>query len=86
MKNWQKITGIIVLAGLSITGLMTWLNAFVDMKYMVEPHAGMNDDLWGLVHEYYLIVTSLSVALGISIALCIFLFICLWREKDGIKE
>ena len=52
MKLWQKIIGIMVLAGLSIEGLMTWLNAFVDMKYMVEPHAGMDDNLWALVREY----------------------------------
>lgn len=85
MKLWQKILGIIALAGLSIEGLMTWLNAFIDMKYMVEPHAGMDDNLWALVREYYFVVTNLSVALGISIALCIFLFICLWG-KEGKKE
>lgn len=38
MKKWQKIVGIIAFALIIIYELLIWINAYVDMKYIVEPN------------------------------------------------
>lgn len=79
MKKWQKITGIIVFAIIIIYELLIWVNAYVDMKYIVEP-IGNNM----LEERMYMRIGSLSFGMFLNIALAIFLFICLWR-KGGKK-
>lgn len=37
MNRWQKITGIIAFALIVVYELLAWVNAYVDMKYIVEP-------------------------------------------------
>lgn len=85
MKLWQKITGIIVLAGIIWAGLWVWINALVDMKYMVEPFA-QSAKQWGMVENYYTLVTHISIALGVSLLFSVFLFICLWRKGDELQN
>ena len=36
MKKWQKTVGIIACALIAIYELLIWVNAYVDMKYIVE--------------------------------------------------
>ncbi len=79
MKKWQKITGIIAFAIIIIYELLIWANAYVDLKYIVEP-IGNN-----MLEEcMYMRVDSLLFGMFLNVALAIFLFICLWR-KGGKK-
>ena len=36
MKKWQKTVGIVAFALIGIYELLIWVNAYVDMKYIVE--------------------------------------------------
>lgn len=75
MTKWQKIAGIIVLAIIIVYELLIWANAYVDMKYIVEPNK--NDFL---VDCMYMRIGSLAFGMWLNFALAIFLFICLWRK------
>ncbi len=75
MKKWQKIVGIIAFALIDIYELLIWVNAYVDMKYIVESY-GNNF----LTERMYMRIGSLSFGMWLNFALAIFLFICLWRK------
>ena len=75
MKKWQKIVGIIAFALIVIYELLIWINAYVDMKYIVEPNE--NDFLEECM---YMRIDSLSFGMWLNFALAIFLFICLWQK------
>ncbi|HIU54369.1 MAG TPA: hypothetical protein IAB03_01010 [Candidatus Gallibacteroides avistercoris] len=75
MKKWQKIGGIIAFALIVIYELLIWINAYVDMKYIVEPNE--NDFLEECM---YMRIDSLSFGMWLNFALAIFLFICLWQK------
>lgn len=80
MKKWQKMTGVIVFATIIIYELLVWINAYVDMKYIVEP---IENDM--LEDCMYMRIGSLSFGMFLNIALALFLFICLWR-KGGERQ
>lgn len=48
MKTWQKIVGLITFITILIFGVLTWINAYVDAKYIIEP---FNIDL--IEERYY---------------------------------
>jgi len=75
MSKWQKITGIIAFAIIMVYELLIWVNAYVDMKYIVEP---IGDTI--LEERMYMRIDSLSFGMFLNIALALFLFICLWRK------
>lgn len=75
MKKWQKTVGIITFALIAIYELLIWVNAYVDMKYIVEPN-GNNF----LAERMYMRIGSLSFGMWLNFALAIFLFICLWHK------
>lgn len=75
MKKWQKTVGIIAFALIGIYELLIWVNAYVDMKYIVESY-GNNF----LAERMYMRIGSLSFGMWLNFALAIFLFICLWRK------
>ncbi len=75
MKKWQKTVGIIAFALIVIYELLIWVNAYVDMKYMVESN-GNNF----LAERMYMRIGSLSFGMWLNFALMIFLFICLWHK------
>ena len=75
MKKWQKTVGIIAFALIAIYELLLWINAYVDMKYMVDSN-GNNF----LAERMYLRIGSLSFGMWLNFALTIFLFICLWHR------
>ena len=75
MKKWQKTVGIIACALIAIYELLIWVNAYVDMKYIVEPN-GNNF----LAERMYMRIGSLSFGMCLNFALAIFLFICLWHK------
>ena len=75
MKKWQKIVGIIAFALIIIYELLIWINAYVDMKYIVEPNE--NDFLEECM---FMRIGSLSFGMWLNFALAIFLFICLWQK------
>ncbi|MCH4148341.1 MAG: hypothetical protein LKF33_07925 [Prevotella sp.] len=77
MKTWQKITGLIILASLLIYELLIWANAYVDLKYIIEPSF-----LEDVVDCAYLRIGSLSVAMWLNFVLALILFICLWRKEN----
>ncbi|HIY69093.1 MAG TPA: hypothetical protein H9828_06725 [Candidatus Alistipes intestinigallinarum] len=76
MKKWQKTVGIIAFALIVIYELLIWVNAYVDMKYIVEPN-GNNF----LAERMYMRIGSLSFGMWLNFALMIFLFICLWHKE-----
>ena len=75
MKKWQKTVGIITFALIAIYELLIWVNAYVDMKYIVEPN-GNNF----LAERMYMRIGSLSFGMWLNFALAIFLFICLCHK------
>ena len=76
MKKCQKTVGIIAFALIAIYELLIWINAYVDMKYMVDSN-GNNF----LAERMYLRIGSLSFGMWLNFALMIFLFICLWHKE-----
>ena len=76
MKKWQKTVGIIVFALIAIYELLIWVNAYVDMKYIVESN-GNNF----LTERMYMRIGSLSFGMWLNFALTIFLFFCLWHKE-----
>ena len=75
MKKWQKIIGFIALFLIAIYELLTWVNTYVHLKYVVEP---TGNDL--LIEQSYMYVDALSFGVWINLVLAIFLFICLWQK------
>ena len=75
MKKWQKIAGIIIFFLITLYELLTWANAYVYLKYVVEP---TENDL--LIEQSYIYIGALSFGMWMNLALAIFLFICLWRK------
>ncbi len=75
MKKWQKTVGIIAFVLIVIYESLIWVNAYVDMKYIVESN-GNNF----LAERMYMRIGSLSFGMWLNFALAIFLFICLWQK------
>ena len=78
MKRWQKIAGMILFALIAIYEFLTWANAYIHLKYVVEPTE--NDFL---VDESYMCVNTLSLGMWLNLGIAVFLFICLWRKGGG---
>ena len=83
MKKWQKTVGIITFALIAIYELLIWVNAYVDMKYIVEPN-GNNF----LAERMYMRIGSLSFGMWLNFALAIFLFIEIYNKfrTDGLPQ
>ena len=79
MEKWQKIVGIPVFGVIGIYELLLWVNAYLDLKYIVEPY-----DISDIIERMYLRIASLSIALWFNYFIALFMFICLWR-KGGKK-
>ena len=79
MKKWQKIVGITVFGVIGIYELLLWVNAYLDLKYIVEPY-----DISDIIERMYSRIASLSIALWFNYFIALFMFICLWR-KGGKK-
>lgn len=77
MKKWHKITGIIAFTIIGILQLLTWANAYVDMKYLVEPF-GIGE----LIDHGYMYIGGLSFYMWLNYCLALALFVCLWRKRD----
>lgn len=75
MKKWQKIVGITVFGVIGIYELLLWVNAYLDLKYIVEPY-----DISDIIERMYLRIDSLSIALWLNYFIALVLFICLWRK------
>lgn len=75
MKNWQKIIGLIIFISIFIFGVLTWINAYVDAKYIIEP---FKIDI--IEERYYIYVDSLSTLMWINYFISLVLFIILWRK------
>ena len=77
MKKWQKIAGVIAFVVIGICELLMSLNAYLDLKYFIEPY-----DIQDIIDRMYLRVDSLSVALWLNYFIALALFICLWRKGE----
>ena len=75
MKTWQKIVGLIIFISIFIFGTLTWINAYVDAKYIIEPY---NIDI--IEERYYMYIDGLSTLMWITYFLSLVLFIILWRK------
>jgi len=75
MKTWQKIAGLIIFISIFIFGVLTWINAYVDAKYIIEPF-----DIDIIEERYYLYIDGLSTLMWISYFISFTLFIILWRK------
>ena len=80
MNRWQKITGVIAFVIILIFEFLIWINAYVDMKYIVEPYG---DNF--LEKCMYMRIDSLSFGMWLNLGLAIFLFFCLWRKGDKFE-
>ncbi len=77
MKKWQKIVGILAFVGIGVYEFFLWVNAYLDLKYIVEPY-----DISDIIERMYLRIDSLSIALCLNYFIALFMFICLWRKGD----
>ena len=75
MKPWQKIVGVIVFGAIGLCELLLCFNAYLDLRYFIEPY-----DIQDIIDRMYLRVDSLSVALWLNYFIALALFICLWRK------
>ena len=75
MNKWQKIAGIIAFVVLGICELLMSLNAYLDLKYFIEPY-----DIQDIIDRMYLRVDSLLIALWLNYFIALAIFICLWRK------
>lgn len=75
MNKWHKIVGVITFGAIGICELLMSLNAYLDLKYFIEPY-----DIQDIIDRMYLRVDSLSVALWLNYFIAVALFICLWRK------
>lgn len=75
MKQWQKVVGVIAFGAIGICELLLSLNAYMDLKYFIEPY-----DIPDIIDRIYLRVDSLSVVLWLNYFIALALFICLWRK------
>lgn len=73
MNKWQKIVGVIAFVVIGICELLMSLNAYLDLKYFIEPY-----DIQDIIDRMY----SLSVALWLNYFIALALFICLWRKGE----
>ena len=80
MKIWQKIIGLITFIAIFIFGVLTWINAYVDAKYIIEPY---NIDI--IEERYYMYIDGLSTLMWITYFLSLVLFIILWRKGGKWK-
>lgn len=75
MSTWQKIIGLIIFIAIFIYGALTWINAYVDGKYIIEPFN------IGIIEErYYLYVDALSTLMWINFILALVMFVILWKK------
>lgn len=75
MKTWQKIVGLITFITILIFGVLAWINAYVDIKYIIEP---LGIDI--IEDHVYLYVDSLSTLMWLNYILALVMFIVLWRK------
>lgn len=75
MKIWQKIIGLIIFIAIFIFGVLTWINAYVDIKYIIEP---FGIDI--IEDRVYLYIDSLSTLMWLNYILALVMFIVLWRK------
>ena len=75
MKQWQKIVGVVGFGVIGICELLMSLNAYLDLKYFIEPY-----DIPDIIGRMYLRADALSASLWINYFIAHSLFICLWRK------
>lgn len=75
MKKWHKIVGVITFGAIGIYELLLCANAYVDLKYIIEPY-----DISDITDRMYLRTDALSASLWINYFIALALFICLWRK------
>lgn len=75
MKQWQKIVGVVGFGVIGICELLMSLNAYLDLKYFIEPY-----DIPDIIGRMYLRADALSASLWINYFIALALFICLWRK------
>ena len=75
MKTWQKISGCIIFGLGAIVELLLVCNAYLDLKYIVEPF-----DNQVIIERMHLNIDALSCTMLINYFVALGLFICLWRK------
>lgn len=81
MKKWQKILGCVIFGLGAVIELLLVCNAYLDLKYMVEPF-----DIHVIIERMYLSIDALSYAMWINYVVALGLFIYLWRKGDREKK
>lgn len=77
MTKWHKIVGIIAFGGIGIYELLLCANAYLDLKYIIEPY-----DISDIIERMYLRTDSLLIALWLNYFISLALFIYLWRKGE----
>ena len=75
MKLWQKIVGVLAFGAIGICELLLCLNAYLDLKYFIEPY-----DIQEIIDRMYLRAYSLTFALWLNYFVALAIFIFLWRK------
>ena len=81
MKKWQKILGCVIFGLGAVIELLLVCNAYLDLKYMVEPF-----DIHVIIERMYLSIDSLSCAMWINYFVALGLFVYLWWKGDREKK
>ncbi len=77
MKTWQKISGCIIFGLGAIVELLLVCNAYLNLKYIVEPF-----DNQVIIERMHLNIDALSCVMWINYFIALGLFIYLWRKGD----
>lgn len=75
MKKRHKILGCVIFGLGAVIELLLVCNAYLDLKYMVEPF-----DIHVIIERMYLSIDSLSCAMWINYFVALGLFIFLWKK------
>ncbi len=77
MKTWQKISGCIIFGLVAIVELLLVCNAYLDLKYIVEPF-----DNQVIIERMHLDIDVLSCAMWINYFVALGLFIYFWWKGN----
>jgi len=74
-NSYLRVLGSIIFITIFIFGALTWINAYVDAKYIIEP---LNIDI--IEERYNMYVDDLSTLMWINYFISLAMFIILWRK------
>lgn len=81
MKRWHKISGCVIFGLVAVIELLVVCNAYLDLKYIVEPF-----DIQDIIERMYLNIDTLSCTMWINYFVAFGLFVYSWRKGESRKK